>query len=102
MILHTLSSPIVFALQTNKIANTTSSDEWMVSFTDIVREAYQGACTAWLKRELCVGNTEVSGYQTIYILFCSFHYLKTRIEMNFILYPMMCAGDYSFADQNAK
>ncbi|XP_013594215.1 PREDICTED: uncharacterized protein LOC106302232 isoform X1 [Brassica oleracea var. oleracea] len=44
--------------ETNKIANTTSSDEWMVSFTDIVREAYQGACTAWLKRELCVGNTE--------------------------------------------
>ncbi|CAN6876645.1 unnamed protein product [Brassica oleracea] len=44
--------------ETNKIANTTSSYEWMVSFTDIVREAYQGACTAWLKRELCVGNTE--------------------------------------------
>ncbi|CAN7101794.1 unnamed protein product [Brassica rapa subsp. narinosa] len=44
--------------ETNKISNTTSSDEWMVSFTDIVCQAYQGACTAWLKRELSVGNTE--------------------------------------------
>ncbi|ESQ32408.1 hypothetical protein EUTSA_v10004024mg [Eutrema salsugineum] len=44
--------------ETNKISTAISSDEWMVSFTDIIREAYQGACTAWLKRELCVENTD--------------------------------------------
>nr|VDC68262.1 unnamed protein product [Brassica rapa] len=47
--------------ETNKISNTTNSDEWIVSFTNIVGKAYQGACTAWLKRELCMENTEVSG-----------------------------------------
>ncbi|XP_013687397.2 uncharacterized protein LOC106391320 isoform X2 [Brassica napus] len=44
--------------ETNKISNTTNSDEWMVGFTDIVRKAYQGACTAWLKRELSVESTD--------------------------------------------
>lgn len=44
--------------ETNKISNTISSDEWKVSFDDIVCEAYQGACTAWLKRELCVEDTD--------------------------------------------
>ncbi|VVB15385.1 unnamed protein product [Arabis nemorensis] len=44
--------------ETNKISSTINLDEWMVSFTDIVREAYQGACTAWLKRELCAENTD--------------------------------------------
>ncbi|CAA7058873.1 unnamed protein product [Microthlaspi erraticum] len=44
--------------ETNKISNASNSDEWMVSFTDIVREAYQGACTAWLKKELRVENTD--------------------------------------------
>ncbi|XP_013616181.1 PREDICTED: uncharacterized protein LOC106322644 isoform X1 [Brassica oleracea var. oleracea] len=44
--------------ETNKISNTINSDEWMVSFTDIVSEAYQGACTAWLKRELCMEDTD--------------------------------------------
>lgn len=83
----------------------------MVSFTDIVGEAYQGACTAWLKKELRVENTDtdkVSRYH-IYkhlvtaklfsILFCS--YLNTRFEMNSRIYPVV-AGNHSFADQNAK
>lgn len=51
-------SLLYFVLQTNKISNTISSDEWKVSFDDIVCEAYQGACTAWLKRELCVEDTD--------------------------------------------
>jgi len=45
-------------LQTNKISGTINSDEWMGSFTQIVREAYQAACTAWLKEELYVENTD--------------------------------------------
>ncbi|CAH8359504.1 unnamed protein product [Eruca vesicaria subsp. sativa] len=44
--------------ETNKISNTINSDEWKVSFNDIVSEAYQGACTAWLKKELCVEDTD--------------------------------------------
>ena len=48
----------ICVMQTNKISNTINSDEWMVSFTDIVSEAYQGACTAWLKRELCMEDTD--------------------------------------------
>ncbi|EOA12688.1 hypothetical protein CARUB_v10027918mg [Capsella rubella] len=44
--------------ETNKISDTISPDEWMVSFTQIVREAYQAACTAWLKKELSVENTD--------------------------------------------
>ncbi|KAH0939958.1 hypothetical protein HID58_007419 [Brassica napus] len=44
--------------ETDKISNTISSDEWKVSFNDIVSEAYQGACTVWLKRELCVEDTD--------------------------------------------
>ncbi|CAH2044712.1 unnamed protein product [Thlaspi arvense] len=44
--------------ETNKMSNKINSEEWMVSFTDIVREAYQGACTAWLKKELRVENTD--------------------------------------------
>jgi hypothetical protein len=43
---------------TNKISGTINSDEWMGSFTQIVREAYQAACTAWLKEELYVENTD--------------------------------------------
>ncbi|AED95730.1 phosphoglycolate phosphatase [Arabidopsis thaliana] len=44
--------------ETNKISGTINSDEWMGSFTQIVREAYQAACTAWLKEELYVENTD--------------------------------------------
>ncbi|CAH8352306.1 unnamed protein product [Eruca vesicaria subsp. sativa] len=44
--------------ETNKISNTINSDEWKVSFNDIVSEAYQGACTAWLKKELCGEDTD--------------------------------------------
>ncbi|KAG2301391.1 hypothetical protein Bca4012_059631 [Brassica carinata] len=44
--------------ETNKISNTINSDEWMVIFNDIVREACEGACTAWLKSELCVEETD--------------------------------------------
>ncbi|XP_010442333.1 PREDICTED: uncharacterized protein LOC104725366 isoform X2 [Camelina sativa] len=44
--------------ETNKISDTINSTEWMVSFTQIVREAYQAACTAWLKKELSVENTD--------------------------------------------
>ncbi|KAJ4871183.1 hypothetical protein Rs2_47196 [Raphanus sativus] len=48
--------------ETNKISNTISSDEWKVSFNDIVCEAYQGACTAWLKRELFGSLRKASCY----------------------------------------
>ncbi|CAH8278927.1 unnamed protein product [Arabidopsis lyrata] len=44
--------------ETNNISDTINSDEWMIGFTQIVRKAYQAACTAWLKRELSVGNTD--------------------------------------------
>ncbi|CAN8265573.1 unnamed protein product [Cochlearia groenlandica] len=44
--------------ETNKISNTISADKWMVSYTEIVRQAYQGACTTWLKKELCLENTD--------------------------------------------
>ncbi|XP_010439716.1 PREDICTED: uncharacterized protein LOC104723099 isoform X2 [Camelina sativa] len=43
--------------ETNKISDAITSDEWMVSFTQIVREAYQAACSAWLKKELSLETT---------------------------------------------
>ncbi|KAL1198899.1 hypothetical protein V5N11_008517 [Cardamine amara subsp. amara] len=44
--------------ETHKISDTINSDEWRVTFTYIVREAYQAACTAWLKKELSVEDTD--------------------------------------------
>ncbi|XP_010482149.1 PREDICTED: uncharacterized protein LOC104760863 isoform X1 [Camelina sativa] len=44
--------------ETNKISDTINSDEWMVSFTQIVWQTYQVACTAWLKKELSVEDSD--------------------------------------------
>ncbi|CAH8299210.1 unnamed protein product [Eruca vesicaria subsp. sativa] len=54
--------------QTNKISNTINTDDWMISFTDIVREAYQGAGRAWLTRELSVKSTDSGWTKETYLL----------------------------------